>query len=104
MFGQYNTSLDESLSIYSWYTGGGFQNMSGFEPNSLVGQHYGKVMAGYRYQVGKSGFLPGYAGNGNTLKAGSAERAESASSGGQGSGAGMDCPGSHGWLYGCRGM
>jgi len=60
--GQYNTSLDENLSIYSWYTGGGFLNMSGFEPNSLIGQHYGFVMAGYRYQVGKSGFLPGYAG------------------------------------------
>jgi len=60
--GQYNTSLDENLSIYSWYTGGGFLNMSGFEPNSLLGQHYGLVMVGYRYQIGKSGFLPGYAG------------------------------------------
>jgi len=60
--GQYNTSLDENLSIYSWYTGGGFLNMSGFEPNSLVGQHFGHVLLGYRYQVGKSGFLPGYAG------------------------------------------
>jgi NTE family protein len=62
MGGQYNTGLDENLSIYSWYTGGGFLNMSGFEPNSLVGQHYGMVLAGYRYQIGKSGFLPGYAG------------------------------------------
>lgn len=60
--GQYNTSLDENPSIYSWYTGGGFLNMSGFEPNSLVGQHYGMVLSGYRYQIGKSGFLPGYAG------------------------------------------
>jgi NTE family protein len=60
--GQYNISLDENLSIYSWYTGGGFLNMSGFEPNSLIGQHYGQILAGYRYQVGKSGFLPGYAG------------------------------------------
>ncbi len=60
--GQFNTSLDENLSIYSWYTGGGFLNMSGFEPNSLIGQHYGQIMAGYRYQIGKSGFLPGYAG------------------------------------------
>jgi len=60
--GQYNTSLDENLSIYSWYTGGGFLNMSGFEPNSLIGPHYGIVLAGYRYQVGKNGLLPGYAG------------------------------------------
>ena len=60
--GQYNTSLDENQSIYSWYTGGGFLNMSGFEPNSLIGQHYGLILAGYRYQVGKNGLLPGYAG------------------------------------------
>ncbi len=60
--GQYNTSLDENLSIYSWFTGGGFLNMSGFEPNSLLGQHYGQILAGYRYRIGKSGFLPGYAG------------------------------------------
>ena len=59
---QYNTSLDDNESIYSWYTGGGFLNMSGFEPNSLIGPHYGFVLAGYRYQVGKSGYLPGYAG------------------------------------------
>ena len=36
--------------------------MSGFEPNSLIGQHFGMVLAGYRYQIGKSGLLPGYAG------------------------------------------
>jgi NTE family protein len=60
--GQFNTSLDKNLSIYSWFTGGGFLNMSGFEPNSLLGQHYGQILAGYRYQIGKSGFLPGYAG------------------------------------------
>ncbi len=60
--GQYNISLGDNLSIYSWYTAGGFLNMSGFEPNSLVGQHYGMVLAGYRYQIAKSGFLPGYAG------------------------------------------
>jgi len=73
--GQYNTSLDENLSIYSWYTGGGFLNMSGFEPNSLIGQHYGFVMAGYRYQVGKSGFMPGYAGM--TLEYGNATQKRS---------------------------
>ena len=60
--GQYNVSLDDNPSIYSWYTGGGFMNMSGFEPNSLIGEHYGHALLGYRYQIGKSGFLPGYAG------------------------------------------
>lgn len=60
--GQYNTSLDDDAPIYGWYTGGGFLNMSGFEPNSLVGPHFGQLMTGYRYQVGKTGLLPAYAG------------------------------------------
>jgi len=60
--GQYNTSLDDEIPIYDWYTGGGFLNMSGYEANSLVGPHYGMVVAGYRYQVAQSGFLPGYVG------------------------------------------
>ncbi|MFV1998537.1 MAG: patatin-like phospholipase family protein, partial [Acidiferrobacterales bacterium] len=60
--GQFNTSLSHDVPIYAWYSGGGFLNMSGFEPNSLVAPHYGQILAGYRYQVAKSGFLPGYAG------------------------------------------
>ncbi len=60
--GQYNTSLDEDIPIYGLYTGGGFFNMSGYEPNSLIGPHFGSVLTGYRYQVAKSGLLPGYVG------------------------------------------
>ena len=60
--GRYAISMDDNPSINSWFTGGGFLNMSGFEPNSLIGQNFGHVLGGYRYQVGKSGFLPGYAG------------------------------------------
>jgi NTE family protein len=60
--GQYNTSLDDDPPVYAWYSGGGFLDMSGFEPNSLVGYHFGQVFAGYRYQVGKSGILPAYVG------------------------------------------
>jgi len=37
-------------------------NMSGYEPNSLLGYHYGYLLAGYRYQVARSGLLPGYVG------------------------------------------
>ena len=50
--------------------------MSGYEANSLVGPHFGSVLAGYRYQVAKSGFLPGYVGM--TLEYGNAtqERSE----------------------------
>ena len=60
--GRYNTSLDDNIPIYGVFTGGGFFNMSGFEANSLVGQHFGMALAGYRYQVAKSGLLPGYVG------------------------------------------
>jgi len=73
--GQYNISLDENQAIYSWYSAGGFLNMSGFEPNSLVGEHYGMVLGGYRYQIGKSGLLPGYVGM--TLEYGNATRKRS---------------------------
>ena len=67
---QYNTSLDDDIPIYGLYTGGGFFNMSGYEPNSLIGPHYGSALLGYRYQVAKSGLLPGYVGT--TLEYGNA--------------------------------
>jgi NTE family protein len=60
--GRYLTSLDDEVPIYALYTAGGFLNMSGYEPNSLIGSHYGFLLAGYRYQVAKSGLLPGYLG------------------------------------------
>ena len=66
--GQYLTTLndhdgdDDELPSYAWFSGGGFMNMSGFEPNSLLGTHYGSVLAGYRYQVAESKLLPGYVG------------------------------------------
>jgi len=73
--GQYNTSLDDDVPIYALYAGGGFLNMSGFEANSLIGPHFGSVLAGYRYQVAKSGFLPGYVGM--TLEYGNATQKRS---------------------------
>ncbi len=59
---QYNTSLDDDVPIYGLYAGGGFFNMSGYEPGSLIGPNFGSLLAGYRYQVAKSGLLPGYVG------------------------------------------
>ncbi|MGA9574781.1 MAG: patatin-like phospholipase family protein [Lysobacterales bacterium] len=59
---RYNTSLSGDVPIYGLFTGGGFLNMSGYEPTSLIGSNYGFLLAGYRYQVTKSGFLPGYVG------------------------------------------
>lgn len=69
-FATYNTTLSGTTPVYALFTGGGFQNMSGFEPNELVGQNFGFLGLGYRYQVLQSGFLPGYVGT--TLEYGNA--------------------------------
>ncbi len=60
--GTFNTSLDDNIPIYAYFTGGGFMNMSGYEPNSLVGSHFGMIAAGYRYQVVQNGLMPGFVG------------------------------------------
>lgn len=56
------TTLDDDAPIYGLYTGGGFLNMSGFEVDELVGQHFGFSMLGYRYRLNAEGLLPAYAG------------------------------------------
>ena len=75
MFGRYNTTVDSDAPIYAQFTGGGFLNMSGFEPNELIGQHFGFVGAGYRYKVIQSGFFPGYVGG--TIEYGNAAETRS---------------------------
>ena len=57
-----NIDSTDAIPVYAWYTGGGFLNNSGFDPNSLIGPQYVHGMLGYRYQIGKSGLLPGYVG------------------------------------------
>ncbi len=47
---------------YVQFRAGGFTNLSGFLYNQLVGQNFGMVLAGYRYHVAGSGFLPAYLG------------------------------------------
>jgi NTE family protein len=59
---EYKTTLNGAIPVYALYTAGGFMNMSGYEPNSLLGPNYGHALLGYRYQVAKSGLLPGYVG------------------------------------------
>jgi NTE family protein len=58
----FNSTLDDDAPVYGLFTGGGFLNMSGFERDELIGQHFGYSMLGYRYRLGQAGFLPGYAG------------------------------------------
>lgn len=62
LFMDYEVTLSGDTPVYALFTGGGFQNMSGFEPNELVGENFGVVGLGYRYQVVQSGLLPGYLG------------------------------------------
>ncbi|MEE4175403.1 MAG: patatin-like phospholipase family protein [Xanthomonadales bacterium] len=71
-FATLNTTLSGETPVYALFTGGGFMNMSGFEPNELVGPHFGALGAGYRYQVVQSGFMPGYVGG--TVEYGNASR------------------------------
>lgn len=59
---RYNTTLDDNAPVYALFSGGGFVNMSGFKPNELVGQHFAGSLIGYRYEVGRTGFLPAYVG------------------------------------------
>lgn len=59
---RYNITFDDNAPLYALFTGGGFLNMSGFEPAELSGQNFGMVLGGYRFQVSQSGILPGYVG------------------------------------------
>lgn len=60
---RYNSTLHgASAPVYALFTGGGFLNMSGFEPAELNASNFGFVGTGYRYQVAKTGLWPGYAG------------------------------------------
>ncbi len=68
---RYNVTLDDvGAPLYAIFTGGGFLNMSGFEPAELNGANFGMLLGGYRYQVHQSGILPGYVGG--TLEYGNA--------------------------------
>jgi NTE family protein len=72
----FNSTLDDNAPVHGLYTAGGFLNMSGFEVDELVGQHFGFTMLGYRYRLNARGLLPAYAGM--TLEYGNAalERAD----------------------------
>lgn len=59
---RYNTTTSGSAPDYALFTGGGFLNLSGFEANELIGPHFGVLLGSYRYEVGRTGFLPAYAG------------------------------------------
>jgi NTE family protein len=59
---RYSTTLDDNAPVYALAAGGGFLNLSGFEQNELLGQHFGVAVAGYRYLLDQGGLLPAWAG------------------------------------------
>ena len=59
---RYATTLDNNAPVYGLYRAGGFTNLSGFNDDELVGQHFAMGMLSYRYEFFGSGFLPAYIG------------------------------------------
>ncbi len=50
---RYHTTTSGVAPIQSLYRLGGFSRLVGFQPNELTGQHYGVLLAGYSYQIGR---------------------------------------------------
>jgi len=59
---RYHATLDGEAPIYGIFRAGGLSRMSGYAPNELNGQNFGLILAGYRYEAFKTGFLPAYIG------------------------------------------
>ena len=71
----YQTTLDDDAPIYALFRGGGFYNLSGFNPNELSGQHFGMAGLGFRRRMGEGGFMPAYIGG--TLEYGNVAQSSS---------------------------
>jgi NTE family protein len=60
---RYDITLDNDAPIYALYRGGGLFNLSGFQPNRVVGQNFGLVLASYRFDLNeKGGLFPAFIG------------------------------------------
>ncbi len=68
--GRFDTTLDDDAPINGLFRAGGFGQLSGLEFNQVEGQHFALLVGGYRYEVGRTGFLPAYLGG--TLELGNA--------------------------------
>ncbi|MGI9327501.1 MAG: BamA/TamA family outer membrane protein, partial [Pseudomonadales bacterium] len=60
--GRYATTLDDDAPIHAEFPAGGFNRLSGFNDNELVGQHFGMALFSHRYEIGHSRLLPAYIG------------------------------------------
>ena len=59
---RYATTLNNDAPIYGLYRAGDFTNLSGFNDDELVGQHFAMGMLSYRFEFGSTGILPAYLG------------------------------------------
>jgi NTE family protein len=60
---RYDITLDNDAPIYALFRAGGLFNLSGLEPNRVVGQNFGELLASYRYDLNeKGGLFPAFIG------------------------------------------
>jgi len=57
-----DASSDDAIPVQNLYRAGGFPRMSGYEYNELLGENFGMVLGGYRYQLLENSFFPGFLG------------------------------------------
>ena len=74
-FVYYNTTLDDDGTLESFFRGGGFMNLSGFQTNQLLGQHY--ALLGMAYWRRLNDFKPFTAYVGGSLESGNVWQRES---------------------------
>ncbi|MFT4520742.1 MAG: NTE family protein [Halioglobus sp.] len=58
----YNTTLDNNAPLEGQFQGGGFLRLSGLKESEISGQHFGMLVAGYRYRFSDTALLPSYLG------------------------------------------
>jgi len=57
-----DVSSDDVIPVQNLFRAGGFPRMSGFDYDELLGENFGMVLGGYRYQFLKGSLFPGYLG------------------------------------------
>lgn len=67
---EFDTSSDDVIPVQDLFRAGGFPRMSGFQRGELVGEHFGMLIAGYRYQLVENKWFPVFVGG--TLEYGNA--------------------------------
>ena len=59
---RFDTTTSGDAPVYALFRAGGFTRLSGFRENELIGQHFGELYTGYRYEVARARFFPAFTG------------------------------------------